>query len=54
MSEKRPYTTIAISKETYSMVLVVRHELEKKQGKSMSYNDVIRSLCKRWGCADGE
>jgi len=45
VSEKRSYTTIALSKKTYAKLLDRRHGLEKKSGKSLSFNDVVEILC---------
>lgn len=49
MSEKRTYTTIALSKKTYVLLLNRKHRLEEKKGKSLSFSDVIDEMCK-----DGE
>ena len=46
VSEKRSYTTIALSKKTYTVLLNTKHALENKAGKSMSFNDVVLELCK--------
>jgi len=48
VSEKRVYTTIAISRKTYIRILSVRHKMEEREGKSMSFNDIVESLCKSW------
>lgn len=48
MSEKRSYTTIALSKKTYAVLLSDKHDMESKEGKSLSFNDVVERLSNRW------
>ena len=44
MSEKRSYTTIALSKKVYTELLGDRHDMERAENKSMSFNDVVSKL----------
>lgn len=44
VSEKRSYTTIALSKKVYAELLGDRHDMEWDLNKSLSFNDVVSKL----------
>jgi len=49
VSEDRKYTTIALNKEsTYTELLDVQHEMEKRLKKKLSFSDVIDWLIESW------
>jgi hypothetical protein len=46
---ERKYTTVALNKVTYSALLSIQHVLEVKLNRKMSFSDVVKHLCDKWG-----
>lgn len=41
-------TTIALTRDVYQHMLSVKHDMEKRVGRPISFSDAVDHLCDRW------